>query len=118
MLFATYLAGDYERHDESELVDEEVPSEKTPLVKDLQDLPRRRSDGDTPSTQVKSDRPRRRLSMVSVARTASIRGATLTTPMTILPTDSKIFDSPRLARRKSNDDDDYGSLLGSDGDNL
>lgn len=89
VLFAIFLAGHPERKG-LEPIDEESPSEETPLVES--NIPRRRSAGDTAQKDVDVDRrQRRRPSLMDVARSASIRGSMLT-PMTLIPTNGKIYE--------------------------
>mmetsp|Transcript_19407 Transcript_19407/g.33298 ORF Transcript_19407/g.33298 Transcript_19407/m.33298 type:complete len:517 (+) Transcript_19407:176-1726(+) len=96
VLIATYMTGELENEvdldEEIEVDDEEsFPHEKMPLVEDV--VPRRRSDGDTPSKMESPGRPgrgrpSRRRSMIEVEKDASVRGS-MFTPMTLIPRNAK-----------------------------
>ena len=86
VLVASYMSGEPPKSGQdvkvadttAELVDEEKPSETTPLTKkDLQT--RQRSDGEETFVpqKLKLDRPRRRRSLMEQARGASMRGSML-----------------------------------------
>ncbi len=87
VFIATFMAGEPEKN--PVLGDEDIPAnESTPLAP----TPRRKGVSDPPSSLVTPSRPRRRKTFIAAARSASIRGSILSTPMTVIELNGGIYE--------------------------